>query len=83
MLFKAGKYERIMQSSHIQGFFLSVPGPVANLTVTEVTLSLVNVTWDVPRHPNGNITHYIVQFYSADGKLLPKTDGYDLDLASP
>lgn len=46
-----------------------VPGPIANLTVTEVTLTLVNVTWDPPASPNGNITEYEVKFYSADGEF--------------
>ena len=52
---------------------LLVPGPSANLTITEVTLEKVNITWEAPSEPNGVIIEYLVTYYPHDGMWLTLT----------
>lgn len=47
-----------------------LPGPPANLQCSELTLNRVNISWEIPLEPNGNITGFIINHYIVGGKLL-------------
>ncbi|XP_078077230.1 phosphatidylinositol phosphatase PTPRQ [Mustelus asterias] len=38
----------------------SAPGPVSSLTATVVNHTTANVTWFLPKRPNGKITHFMI-----------------------
>lgn len=41
------------------------PGPPVNLRFRNVTLTELNVLWDPPKNPNGEITFYTLQYYAS------------------
>ncbi|CAL1541031.1 unnamed protein product [Lymnaea stagnalis] len=41
------------------------PGPPVNLRFRNVTLTELNVLWDPPKTPNGEITFYTLQYYAS------------------
>ncbi|KAK4323993.1 hypothetical protein Pmani_005348 [Petrolisthes manimaculis] len=42
-----------------------LPGPVANLTFTDITMSSLKVVWQPPTRPNGRILGYLVTYETA------------------
>lgn len=42
-----------------------LPGPVANLTFTDITMSSLKVVWQSPTRPNGRILGYLVTYETA------------------
>ncbi|KAK7082428.1 Protein sidekick-2, partial [Halocaridina rubra] len=42
-----------------------LPGPVANLSFTDITMNSLKVVWDAPARPNGEILGYIVTYETA------------------
>ena len=54
--------------------FLSVPGPVAQMTQTVTNNSTARIQWDPPTMPNGVILYYVV-------RLLDVADARELNLS--
>nr|XP_045601913.1 protein sidekick-like isoform X1 [Procambarus clarkii] len=42
-----------------------LPGPVANLSFTDITMNSLKVVWDPPARPNGEIVGYLVTYETA------------------
>lgn len=42
-----------------------LPGPVANLSFTDITMNSLKVVWDSPVRPNGQIVGYLVTYETA------------------
>lgn len=42
-----------------------LPGPVANLSFTDITMNSLKVVWDSPARPNGEIVGYLVTYVTA------------------
>ena len=63
--------EMLLNFFYLEQLLFLEPSAPTNLEFTEVTLSLVNVTWGLPDEPNGIILDYMVIYYrdsSSDGK---------------
>ncbi|MCL4132716.1 UNVERIFIED_CONTAM: hypothetical protein GTU68_036672, partial [Idotea baltica] len=43
----------------------SLPGPVVNLSFTDITMNSLKVVWDPPAKPNGEILGYLVTYETA------------------
>lgn len=43
----------------------SIPGPVANLSFSDITMNSLKVVWDPPVKPNGHINGYLVVYETA------------------
>ena len=43
----------------------SLPGPVANLRFTDITMNSLKVVWDEPLKPNGRLQGYLVTYETA------------------
>ncbi|XP_050687397.1 protein sidekick-like isoform X4 [Eriocheir sinensis] len=42
-----------------------LPGPVANLKFSDITMNSLKVVWDVPTRPNGEVEGYLVTYETA------------------
>lgn len=42
-----------------------LPGPVANLKFSDITMNSLKVIWDIPPRPNGKIESYLVTYETA------------------
>lgn len=42
-----------------------LPGPIANLSFTDITMNSLKVVWDTPARPNGDIVGYLVTYETA------------------
>ena len=58
--------------------YISVPGAINNLTVTNITSRSVQICWKEPCSPNGNITDYVVNVYLSDGTQRNTTETKEL-----
>uniref|UniRef100_A0A158Q594 Down syndrome cell adhesion molecule-like protein Dscam2 n=1 Tax=Dracunculus medinensis TaxID=318479 RepID=A0A158Q594_DRAME len=50
-----------LSSTRVQTFE-DLPGPVSNLTFTDILLDSINVSWLPPKQPNGKLLGYIINY---------------------
>ncbi|XP_078424688.1 phosphatidylinositol phosphatase PTPRQ [Cetorhinus maximus] len=61
----------------------SAPGPVSSLTATVVNHSTANVTWFLPKRPNGKITHFSIIIKSVRSGHISKNISVNADTLFP
>ena len=57
-----GPESDVVSARTLQG----IPGPPANLSFSEITMTSLKVSWDRPEKPNGEILGYIVEYETAE-----------------
>ncbi|XP_067855570.1 phosphatidylinositol phosphatase PTPRQ isoform X2 [Heptranchias perlo] len=61
----------------------SAPGPVSSLTATVVNHTTANVTWFLPKRPNGKITHFSIIIKSVRSGRISKNISVNADTLFP
>ncbi|XP_051886667.1 phosphatidylinositol phosphatase PTPRQ [Pristis pectinata] len=61
----------------------SAPGPVLSLTATAVNHTAANVTWFLPKRPNGKITHFSIIIKSVRSGHLSKNISVNAEALFP
>ncbi|XP_067906563.1 phosphatidylinositol phosphatase PTPRQ isoform X2 [Heterodontus francisci] len=61
----------------------SPPGPVSSLTATVVNHTTANVTWFLPKRPNGKITHFSIIIKSVRSGHISKNISVNADTLFP
>lgn len=57
-----------LSSTRVQTFE-DLPGPVSNLTFTDILLDSINVSWLPPKQPNGKLLGYIINYRTYKQKV--------------